>query len=1043
VIIYGGHEMNIPAPLQQQIQEGKVMLFLGSGASKGAEAADDSYPPDGKQLANILSTKFLGGEELDKQLSIIAELAESETDLLTLQEFIKDLFIKFKPADFHKLIPTFQWAAIASTNYDLIIERAYESCKKPVQELVPFYKNSDRVDSKLRTYTSVPYVKLHGCVSKWEDRSIPLILTIDQYVTHRRNRDTLFQRLKQYASEYTVVFVGHSLEDSDLRQLLLELSEDDISRPRYYTVTPNPSERQKRFWETKKISALDGTFQDFLESLNTTINVALRGIVFSATQHALETKIIRKDTKFSPETLKILESDVDYLTVDFPSKPITPKDFYKGYSFGWASIQQNLDSKRTLTDTLLSDLILVDDVDRVSYADFYMIRGHAGSGKTIILKRIAWDAAASFNKICLYWKSSNKITVDFISEIIELIGQRIFLFVDKVSDHIPDMISLMKTAKTRKLPITVIGAERSNEWNIECSQLEQHVSDFYDVRYLSHKEVLSLLEKLDQHKSLGILEQTSKENQIKAFEHKAGRQLLVALHEATQGDTFENILVDEFNNIEPELARSIYLTICTLNRIDVPVRAGIIKRLHGVAFEDFQEKFFKPLEYVVHAEPYKPARTMAYRTRHPWIAEVIFERMLPLPLDRVDLYMKIFDELDIGYDADRKAFRELIKVKDLLKLFPDNMLIMKLFDKARKFDNQDGYFHQQLGIFEMKRSNPNLDNAYEELQLAKKYAPWDKSVIHSLSELEIVRSHKANTDLEKEKHLSSARTLALSLTGRDADTSYGYHTLAKISLERLEVQLINAPENDSLISDSIKNVEQIIQDGLQRFPGDEYLLESESRLAKMIKDDKRAILALEKAFKVNNLSPYVAIGLARLYEVEAKTSDARKTLEICLEGLPADKMLNGALAMLIMKYFCKEQDNIEYYLRRSFTDGDANYYSQFWYARQLYINRKYDDSRNYFKKLKDARVSPKVKNEIRGPIFNESSVPVRVNGNVQRLEATYAFVSREGYSDCVFVHRSKVNQNIWDDLYQNAPVEYSLGFTFGGPAGFELIVRQF
>ena len=420
--------MEIPISLRQQILEGKVILFLGSGASKGAVSPDNIDPPDGKQLAKLISDKFLGGDEIDKSLSVIAELTESDRDLKTLQEFVYELFIRYLPGNHHLLIPTFQWAAIITTNYDLIIEKAYANIDKSLQELVPFYKNTDRVDHKLRTTKSVPYIKLHGCISRWEDLSIPLILTVDQYVTHRKNRNMLFQRVHQLASEYTMLFVGHSLEDPDVRQILLELSENDTSRPRYYTVCPNPSERQKRFWETKKITALDGTFDQFLDSLNNELNTALRGIVFENVQHPLERKIIRKDSKFSPETLKFIESDVDYLVNDLPSKTISPKEFYKGYSFGWSAIQQQLDSKRNLTDTLLSDLFLVDDIDRITFTDLYVIRGHAGAGKTTILKRVAWDASTTFDKICLYWKSGNRISIDALSEIIDLVGQRVFLF---------------------------------------------------------------------------------------------------------------------------------------------------------------------------------------------------------------------------------------------------------------------------------------------------------------------------------------------------------------------------------------------------------------------------------------------------------------------------------------------------------------------------------------------------------------------------------------------------------------------------------------
>ena len=107
-------------------------------------------------------------------------------------------------------------------------------------------------------------IKLHGCISKFDDPNLPLILTIDQYITHRKNRNLLFQRITEYGTEYPIVFVGQNLTDPDLRQILIELTDESISRPRFYVVTPNPSDRQVRFWESKKITTLSGSLQKFL-----------------------------------------------------------------------------------------------------------------------------------------------------------------------------------------------------------------------------------------------------------------------------------------------------------------------------------------------------------------------------------------------------------------------------------------------------------------------------------------------------------------------------------------------------------------------------------------------------------------------------------------------------------------------------------------------------------------------------------------------------------------------------------------------------------
>ena len=827
--------MNIPHALKETIREGYAVLFLGAGASIGAESDDGSEPPSGLKLAKLLSDRFLGGEDSDQPLSVVAEYSISETDPVTVQEYIRDEFAIYRPADFHRLIPTFKWAGLATTNYDLIIERAYAECNKRAQELVPFLKNTDRVDKKLRSGDAVPYLKLHGCISKYDDLDIPLILTIDQYVTHKTNRNKLFERLRDYGADYPIVFVGHRLEDPDLRQVLLELSQEEVSRPRYYVVTPKPSERQVRFWESKKITAIPGILKEFLSTLNGELDAKLRAVHLPEREHEIAKRFVTRDRQLSAETIALLNVDATYITPNLASTNTKAAEFYKGYSFGWDAIQKNYDARRDLEDTILADVVLADDIDRSSKANMYLVRGHAGSGKTVILKRIAWDAANEFQKLCLYVDSGHDIEASPIFEILENIDERLYLFVDGASEHVLDVRHLLLSARKRGVRLTIVLAERSNEWNVNCAQLEPLVEEVYEVRYLKNEEIDRLLGKLEGHNALGLLKGLTQEQKKIAFEKKAGRQLLVALHEATLGKPFEDIICDEFRNIEPEEARRIYQTVCVLNRLGVQVRAGVIKRVHGITFEVFKEKFFGPLESIVYARQYVAARDMAYTARHPWIAEIVFERTLPNPDERFDLYIKLLDALDVGYDADRKAYRYLIKAKELLNLFPDPKMVRAIYERALAIGKGDAYYHQQKAIYEMRRDNPNLDLAYDELKRAERLSPRDRSVTHSLAELELARAEGSKTEVEANRHLNAAMEIARLLTGPGADNSFGYHTLCKIALDKLDNQLRSDPTNEGAVAALVKIAEQQIKEAVQRFPDDEYLLEAESRLATQIK----------------------------------------------------------------------------------------------------------------------------------------------------------------------------------------------------------------
>ena len=140
------------------IREGRAFLFLGAGASRDSLHPKSIEPPNGQQLAELIADKFLGHEFRDRSLAQVAELAISECDLFTVQEFIASIFREFNPAEFHKLLPKFVWRGIATTNYDLIVERAYDAVGgKALQNPVVFKKDGERIEEKLRSSKSLDF----------------------------------------------------------------------------------------------------------------------------------------------------------------------------------------------------------------------------------------------------------------------------------------------------------------------------------------------------------------------------------------------------------------------------------------------------------------------------------------------------------------------------------------------------------------------------------------------------------------------------------------------------------------------------------------------------------------------------------------------------------------------------------------------------------------------------------------------------------------------------------------------------------------------
>ena len=1025
--------MEIPPALIRQVSEGKVVLVLGAGASIGAGHPPGRRAPVGQELAKLISQQFLGGAYDTQPLSTVAELAISETDLFTVQTFIRGIFEPFRPADFHRKMADFNWFGIATVNYDLIVERAFEG--NPLRQLQPILSNRDRFEEFRRSPKDLLLLKLHGCITRINDANLPLILTPDQYVTHQAGRSRLFEVLEGWAREFALIFVGATLGDSDIRQLLLKISVDEPSRPRFYLVTPGATSQVKRFWESKKITVLDGTFEGFVGDLGRSVTGILRALPIAAPRMPFFETLKNPDAALTESTLELLRSNVTYVHPGLGTTVIDPKEFYRGYSQAWAAIQQNLDCAREIAYQIALDVFLEEKDEQGP--ELYVIKAGAGAGKTILLHRLAWTAACELKKMCLFADRGAGLSPEGLAEIAELMPERLYLFIDDAADYADDIEALLERSRHLKIPLTVITAERTNEWNVACDDLQSMVTDEFELKYLNDKEIRTLLDLLAKYDALGTLKTKDRASQELAFQKEAGRQLLVALHEATLGKPFEEIVQDEYESITSQQARDIYLTVCTLNRTGIPVRAGLISRVHGVTFDDFKTKFFRPLEHVVYTQMGRGNYDNEYKARHPHVAEIVFRQVLNTQEKRYETFVRIISALLVTYETDRDSLKELTKAKTLREFFSDHLLIEEIFKAAEERVPDEGHVALQHALYEMRRSGGNPDRVAELLVRAGELLPHNAIVSHSLAELELVRAEKAGVPIVRERHLKEAESLALSLAGKRARNAYGYHTLFKIAHQRLKDALGDPAAGDEVIDNAIRTVENRLAEGLQQFPEDDYLLSAESELARTLNDDARALAALERSVAANLRSPNTVARLAKIYIDNQEYVKARSLLEKALENAGFDKKLNFLYARLLQT---TRGDGlaIEKHFRRAFTEGDRNLDAYFNYCRQLYINGKIDEARARFGDLKNERMSPMLRFKPRALWSDDSGSPRIFSGRISRVEFTFAIIERDATSDTVIVRRGSPGFAVVQSLSRGRRVKFSIAFDFHGPVAYDV-----
>ncbi len=94
-----------------------------------------------------------------------------------------------------------------------------------------------------------------------------------------------------------------------------------------------------------------------------------------------------------------------------------------------------------------------------------MIKAHAGAGKSVFLRRLAWEATHEFNRLCLFAQPDATLSSVVLQELGSATKEHIYLFIDDVLQHRHELDSLLHGLGSAAEWLTIVGGARTNEWN--------------------------------------------------------------------------------------------------------------------------------------------------------------------------------------------------------------------------------------------------------------------------------------------------------------------------------------------------------------------------------------------------------------------------------------------------------------------------------------------------------------------------------------------------------------------------------------------------
>lgn len=210
------------------ILDSRAAVFVGSGLSR------DACAYDWKGLLREAAEDIGLNADRESDLISLAEYYVNNKRCRTkIDEAISKCFKDIRiPAENHRLLASLPITSYWTTNYDRLLEYAFENMGLSYSVLTDDYSLKKHTDGK-----DIILRKLHGDV----DRPAECVITRRDYEEFAFKHEILLSQLKGEMCAKSFLFLGYSFSDTDINHILtrIRLFYKDSSPQRHFCVLPS------------------------------------------------------------------------------------------------------------------------------------------------------------------------------------------------------------------------------------------------------------------------------------------------------------------------------------------------------------------------------------------------------------------------------------------------------------------------------------------------------------------------------------------------------------------------------------------------------------------------------------------------------------------------------------------------------------------------------------------------------------------------------------------------------------------------------------
>lgn len=975
---------SIPLGLQQAMESEQCVLFVGSGIGYYARDAKGNCGPDAATLAGDLAKHFGEDVEGSSDLSKVAELVELKHGRTELETFVKSKLTGLEPDDTLRWLFSQRWQAIFTTNYDGVIERAYELNPKPPQIARSISVTSELVPLDPRF--DVPIYHLHGTL--FSPAAPVIIITREDYAKFRERRRMLFEILKLHFATSTFLYVGYSNNDPNWDMVLSELTSEfyPTTIPKSFRVAPKTSALDVKLLSSRNIETISAPLDQFCGIARATLRaLASDADRLKRIQFEIPSDLAEAYDKNPAAVLRLLSSWSYVNQAPFNATP-NVASFLRGDRANWALIAGNNQFERDIEEDLYDDTLeyFTGSASTTTIA----VVGSAGYGMSTVLLSLAVRLTKEHaGPVFMHKPGTSFVEGDIEFAASMLPNSRPVFFVDDAADYsgpIQNAFSQLRAGKTSAL--FVLGA-RQNEWHQARGKFNPTE---YEIEALSDPEINRLLDCLARHGALNKLGALDREKQFAVVKMKHGKELLVTMRESTEDSRFDAILESEFRGIREELARRLYLVVCGFFQHGAYVRDSLLAEILKVPFGDLHSATGDATEGVVIYDPIDEAQGLyGARARHRIIASVVWERCGEEE-EKESLLQLSLSLLNLNYGSDKSAFEQFVRSDRIVKVLRSFEGKVRFFETACRKDPESPYVRQHYARMLDREGKSEL--ALSQIDAGIALAQDVRVLYHTRG---VILTHLAmgtdSLDLARKRLAQAEKAFRHGLSIYDRD-EYCYQNLASLYLDWAK----RVPEPES--TEYIAKCEEVITEGLRVVRARDGLRIVSSEVEKWLGNTPERLGSLKQAVAERSGSIVARYLLGRAYRTAGEPRKALEVLDFVIKNHPNEfrACIEYALALFDTGSSYREAIAV-LEIGNLYGMSDPRYIATL--GGMLFMDRKFTKAEETFLAVRKRSF---LYSEINAVHFRphdaaDKSKLLRLQGKVVAVRAGYAFIETADY----------------------------------------------